>query len=106
MNHSLDDEGTSYTKRIIDALRLDPVLLLLLGLLSVFGMMLLYSASGSNVDLMLRQIARLAMALVLLTVVANIPLRGLKKISIWIYLMGLLLLLAVMFFGEVGISPM
>jgi rod shape determining protein RodA len=102
MNHLFDDAAISYTRRILDALRIDPVLLLLLGLLSVFGMMLLYSASGANVDLILRQVLRLSIALVLLVVVANIPLRALKKISTWVYLAGLLLLLAVMFFGEVG----
>ncbi len=102
MNQFLDDDNISYTKRLLDALRLDPVLLLLLSLLSIFGMMLLYSASGSNVDLMMRQVTRLALALVLLIVIANMPLRVLKKISPWIYLLGLLLLLGVMFFGEVG----
>ena len=102
MNQSFDDDNISFSKRLLDALRLDPALLLLLGLLSIFGMMLLYSAGGSNVDLMVRQITRLAMALVLLIVVANMPLRALKKISLWIYLLGLLLLLAVMYFGEVG----
>jgi rod shape determining protein RodA len=102
MNQTIDVETNSYTRRILDALRVDPVLLLLLALLSLFGMMLLYSASGSNVDLILRQIIRLSMALVLMVVVANMPLRGLQKISTWLYLAGLMLLLAVMFYGEVG----
>ena len=102
MNQAFDYESTSYTKRILDALRVDPVLILLLGLLSVFGVMLLYSASGSDISLMLRQITRLAMALLLLVTVANIPTRILKKVAIWLYLAGILLLLAVMFYGEVG----
>ena len=102
MNQVLAYENISYTKRILDALRIDPVLLLLLGLLSVFGVMVLYSASGSDIDLMMRQITRLAMAFLLLVTVANTPLRILKKISAWLYLAGILLLLAVMFYGEVG----
>ena len=102
MNQIIDVDNISYSRRILDALRIDPVLLLLLSLLSLFGMMLLYSAGGSNVDLILRQIIRLSMALVLMVVVANMPLRGLQKISVWLYLAGLMLLLAVMFYGEVG----
>ena len=102
MNQVLGYENVSYTKRILDALRIDPVLLLLLGLLSVFGVMVLYSASGSDTDLMLRQVTRLAMAFLLMVSIANIPIRILKNISIWLYLAGILLLLAVMFFGEVG----
>ena len=66
MNQAFDYETTSYTKRILDALRVDPVLILLLGLLSVFGVMLLYSASGSDTDLMMRQITRLATAFLFL----------------------------------------
>jgi len=102
VNQAFAYENVSYAKRILDALRIDPVLLLLLGLLSVFGVMVLYSASGSDIDLMMRQITRLAMAFLLLVTIANIPLRILKKIAAWLYLVGILLLLAVMFYGEVG----
>ncbi len=102
MNQFFDSDNISYSRRILDALKIDPVLMLMLGLLSVFGMMLLYSASGSNVDLMLRQITRLTMALVLLIAAANISTRVLKNISIWLYLGGVLMLVAVMFYGEVG----
>ncbi|MCH7880740.1 MAG: rod shape-determining protein RodA [Proteobacteria bacterium] len=102
MNQIFDTNSISYSRRILDALRVDPVLMLMLCILSIFGMMLLYSASGSNIDLMLRQLTRLTMALVLLVVVANIPPRVLKKISVWLYLGGLLLLVAVMFYGEIG----
>ncbi len=102
MNSQVDNEETSYGRRILDALSIDPVLLALLVILSAIGVVLLYSASGSNNDLMLRQAIRLLMAFVLLVVVANIPIRLLKKISIVAYLGGIVLLLAVMFFGEIG----
>ncbi|MCP4188307.1 MAG: rod shape-determining protein RodA [Gammaproteobacteria bacterium] len=92
----------SYSRRLLDALRIDPVLLALLFILSAIGVVLLYSASGANTDLMIRQAVRLVVAFVLLVVVANIPLRLIRKISIVMYLLGIVLLLAVMFFGEVG----
>ncbi|MDH5355934.1 MAG: rod shape-determining protein RodA [Gammaproteobacteria bacterium] len=102
MNQDIDRDQISLTRRLLDALRLDPVLLALLFILSAIGVVLLYSASGSNVDLMTRQAIRLAMAFTLLVVVANIPLRLIKKASFLLYLLGIMLLLAVMFFGEVG----
>ena len=62
----------------------------------------MYSAGGADTALMMRQAVRLALGFFLLIVVANIPLRLLKKISIVAYLAGVALLLAVMFFGEIG----
>ena len=102
MNSEVDSEQISYGRRLLDALRIDPVMLALLVILSAIGVVLLYSAGGANQDLMVRQAVRLLIAFILLIVVANIPLRLLKKISIAAYLAGVALLLAVMFFGEVG----
>ncbi len=102
MNHSFDTDSVSITRRVLDALRLDPVLLTLLILLSLFGGMVLYSASGSDDTLVIRQGTRLAAGLLLLVGVANMPTRLLQKMSIWIYLLGVIMLVAVMFFGEVG----
>jgi rod shape determining protein RodA len=98
----VDNEQVSYGRRLLEALRIDPVMLSLLVILSAIGVVLLYSASGANHDLMIRQGVRLLLGVMLLIVVANIPLRLLKKISVAAYLSGVALLLAVMFFGEVG----
>lgn len=102
MNQLLDTDSTSFTRRIMDALRIDPVLLLLLIILALFGAMLLYSASGLDFGIVVRQGTRLVIAMILLIAVANIPLRMIRKMSVWLYLGGVALLLAVMFFGEVG----
>ena len=102
MNQSLDSDSTSITRRILDALRLDPVLLSLLVILAIFGCMVLFSATGSDNAAVIRQMTRILVALMLLVAVANIPLRMLRKISVWLYLGGVGLLVAVMFFGEVG----
>jgi rod shape determining protein RodA len=102
MNQSFDPDSISILRRIMDALRLDPVLLLMLVLLSLFGCMVLYSASGSDNSLVVRQITRLVVALFLLIAIANLPMRLLKKMSIWLYLSGVAMLIAVMYFGEVG----
>jgi rod shape determining protein RodA len=102
MNSPIENDAPSYTRRILDALKLDPVLLFFLTLLSGFGILLLYSASGSDHALMVKQVARLSIATLLMIVIANVPLRVLKKLSVWVYLLGVILLLAVMFFGEIG----
>ena len=102
MNQALDSDSLSYSRRVLDALRLDPVLLALLVILSGFGCMILYSATGGDMTSVTRQVTRIMVALLLMIAVANLPLRMIRKFSIWLYLGGVALLLAVMFFGEVG----
>ena len=102
MNRMIEADQVSISRRVLDAFRLDPVLMLLLFILSGFGFLILFSASGSNVDLMVRQLTRLGLALLLMVIIANVSLRVLKKLSIWFYLGGVLMLVAVMVFGEVG----
>jgi len=102
MNQSLDYESVSYSRRIMEALRLDPVLLSLLLILASFGSLVLYSASGADLDVVVRQMTRIVFAMLLLVAIANIPLRMIRKFSIWLYIAGVAMLIAVMFFGEVG----
>ena len=102
MSQALDSASISYSRRAMDALRLDPVLLSLLIVLALFGSMVLYSASGADHAIVIRQSTRIVFALMLMIAVANIPLRMIRKISIWLYLAGVAMLVAVMFYGEVG----
>ena len=102
MNQSLDSDTLSYSRRIMDALRLDPVLLALLLVLATFGCLVLYSATGADSASVLRQVTRIVVALLLLVAVANVPLRVIRKFSIWLYLGGVAMLIAVMYFGEIG----
>jgi len=102
MNRALDSDSLTYSRRIMDALRLDPVLLSLLLMLASFGSLVLYSASGADFDVVWRQMTRIVVAMLLLVAIANIPLRVIRKFSIWLYIAGVAMLIAVMFFGEVG----
>ncbi len=102
MNQIIDNDSVTLSRRVMDALRLDPVLLSLLMILSVFGCMVLYSATGSDNAAVLRQLTRIVIAILLLIAVANVPVRMLRKMSLWLYLGGVALLVAVIFFGEVG----
>ncbi len=102
MDRYTEQDQPSISRRVLDAFRLDPVLMLLLFILSNFGLVVLFSASGSDIDLMIRQVTRLALAVVLMIAIANISMRVLRKLSLWFYLGGVLMLIAVMVFGEVG----
>jgi rod shape determining protein RodA len=84
MKNMSDTGDYSRLRRLLDALNIDPVLLTLLVILSTFGIVLLYSGSGSNMDLIVRQLTRLSLGLFLFILVANVPLRILKGLSFWL----------------------
>jgi rod shape determining protein RodA len=77
---------------------------LLLGLvvLAVTSMFVLYSSSSQNVDLLWRQVARFALAFFLMFTLAQISPDLLKRWVPWVYIAGVLLLIAVVFFGTEG----
>ena len=77
---------------------------LLLGLLSlcIASLFIVYSASGQNMDMVVRQAIRIGAALATLFVVAQLPPRFYERISPLIYGLGVLLLIAVLLVGEVG----
>lgn len=87
------------TKR---ALHIDFPLLGSLLVLMGFGLIILYSASNENIAVMNRQIIRLAFALLVMLVFAFIPPHRYKLWSPWLYISGLLLLVAVMVLGKIG----
>ncbi|HIP52603.1 MAG TPA: rod shape-determining protein RodA [Chromatiales bacterium] len=83
-------------------LHLDLPLLTGLLLLCGYGLVVLYSASGQNMDQVERQALRLAFAFAGLFVAAQISPIHLRRWSPWLYLAGVLMLIAVLLFGEIG----
>jgi rod shape determining protein RodA len=81
-------------------LHLDAPLLLALMAVSGLGLMVLYSAGGEDMDLLGRQLIRLAIAFATMFAVAQIPPRLLLRITPWVFAIGILLLLAVLIGGE------
>ena len=81
---------------------LDAPLFGLLLLLIAFGLVILYSASNQNIDLLWRQGARLIAAIGIMLVFACVPPHKYKLITPWLYLIGLVLLVAVMLIGKIG----
>ncbi len=85
--------------RAVYLLRLDPVLLGLLLLLTAGGLLMLYSASGQNLAMVTRQATYLAVGFVGMVIIANIPPRIFQRWSVWVYLIGVGLLVAVLVSG-------
>ncbi len=67
-----------------------------------FGLIVLYSASGENLAQVQRQAIRIVLALVIMLAVAQIAPTTLRRWSPWLYTLGVLMLIAVLAFGEVG----
>jgi len=78
---------------------LDPSLAIILLCLVVVGNVTFLSASSGTVVSWVEQSRNLLTALLIMWVTSRIPIKWLEKISVWIYLAGLALLIAVAIFG-------
>ena len=81
-------------------LHLDAPLLITLVFVSTLGLMVLYSASGGDVSLIERQLIRLSLAFTGMVIVAQFHPRLLLRLTPWLFVSGVLLLLAVLLGGE------
>lgn len=71
-------------------------------LLAAVGLVVLYSASGQSMDVLLRQGMRLLLGFGLMFLVAQIAPHHLERWTPWIYTGGLVLLVAVLLGGDIG----
>jgi len=92
----------SFSVRLIQALHLDHFLLLGIGLLMLLGLGVLYSAGDQSMELLNRQLTRMALALVVMLIVAQIPSSTLRFWSPWMYITGVVLLVLVLVMGDMG----
>mgnify|MGYP001161111888 FL=1 len=88
-----------HKRTIWQKVHLDIPLLLALLCMMVGSLAIVYSASGQNMDMMLRHMVRMGGALIALLIFAQIPPITLKRLVIPLYLVGLCMLVAVFFFG-------
>jgi len=89
-------------KSLAKRLHIDVPLLFGLLVLCGIGLVVLYSAGGQDLQVVFRQAIRMGIALVLMFCVAQFSPIQLERWSLWIYLAGVSLLVAVLFFGDVG----
>ena len=79
---------------------IDSVLMVFISSALVVGLFTLYSASGRNIILVLNQLFYIGLGFILLWVTAKIHPKYFQKLALPIYIVGLLLLFGVMFFGQ------
>ncbi|WJG07824.1 rod shape-determining protein RodA [Aliiglaciecola sp. LCG003] len=89
-------------KSILATLHIDGALLLGLLVLMAVGIFTIYSAGGQDLDLIQRQVTRLCVAMVVMFALAQVPVLAYQRISIYFYIVGVLMLVAVLFFGVSG----
>jgi rod shape determining protein RodA len=90
------------TARVLSTLRVDGPLVLALAAIALIGLLVLYSASGGNWAVVLRDLARLLFGSVLMLILAQIRPSLLRRASPLMYGAGILLLLIVELAGDVG----
>jgi rod shape determining protein RodA len=105
----IDDTGYARTRRtlsstakLLSALNLDGPLLVGLGLLALYGLAILYSASGQSVDTIVRTLVRIALGTAAMLALTHASPNFLRRLSPWIYVLGVLLLLVVELTGVIG----
>jgi rod shape determining protein RodA len=83
-------------------LHIDAPLLFALVAVSALGLIVLYSAGGGDIELVERQLVRLGIAYTCMLVVAQFPPRLLQRLTPWLFVTGILFLVAVLVGGEVS----
>ncbi|HWK74287.1 MAG TPA: rod shape-determining protein RodA [Povalibacter sp.] len=105
---ALDTSRTQRTltgsARVLLALHLDGPLFVALCLVAGVGITVVFSASGRSVEMLEAQVMRFLLAVVTMIMLAQIPPRLIRAATPWVYLLGLLLLLVVMFTGDVAMG--
>jgi rod shape determining protein RodA len=90
--------------RVLLALRVDGPLLVGLGLTAAYGLVVLYSASGESLGMLLRTVVRLVLGAAAMLALARVSPNYLRRISPWLYFIGVVLLLAVAVVGRVHLG--
>lgn len=96
------DPATGRNRAFFEKLHIDLPLLLGLLVLMLFGLVVMYSASGQSLAMMDRQAMRMGMALLIMVGLAQISPRNYERLAPLLFFVGALLLLGVLFFGEIS----
>lgn len=80
-------------------IHIDPILLLLLLVLTCFGLVVLYSASGQSEAMVKRQFVFFSIAYIAMFVVAQLDMQMVRRWSPWLYVFGIILLILVFYIG-------
>jgi len=89
-------------QRLLADLHLDGPLLVGIALVAGLGLFVLYSAGGQESGLLVGQSLRIGVAAFGMLIIAQIPPKFLRLWTPWIFTLGILLLVLVLFVGEIG----
>lgn len=92
------------TARVLAALQMDGTLLSALGVLALISLVVLYSASGRSFAVVGSQALKFLLGVVVMLSVAQLRRRVIRNSAPWLYGVGLILLIVVMFKGTVALG--
>jgi rod shape determining protein RodA len=92
------------TARMLFALKLDGALVIGLALVAAYGLVVLYSASGQSLGTVVRASAHIGMGVVAMLLLAQVSPNFLRRMSPWLYLIGIVLLVIVDGIGHIGMG--
>ncbi len=95
-------EAPSVLGTFLRRLHIDIPLFIGLLLTALLSMVILYSAGGQNIDILMRQMGRVGLAFFLMTVLAHIHPYQFKRYSTVLFGFGIILLIAVLIIGQIG----
>ena len=90
--------------RVLSALKIDGPLVTGLALIAVYGLIVLYSASGQSVPTIIRTVVRLFLGAIAMLVLARVNPNFLRRTTPWLYVIGVFLLIVVAAFGHIGLG--
>ncbi|MDG3087411.1 rod shape-determining protein RodA [Vibrio hannami] len=94
------DPSTGKSRILFERLHIDLPLLIGIILIMIFGLLVMYSASGQSMAMMDRQALRMLLSLGVMVVLAQISPRTYEALAPILFVAGVALLFGVLFFGE------
>ena len=90
--------------RLLFELNVDGPLVVGLSLISVYGLIVLYSASGQSLGTIGRTAWRLVLGAAAMLILARVSPNFLRRTTPWLYVIGVFLLVVVAAFGHIGLG--
>lgn len=90
----------SYKFNCLIRLNIDKIMLLIIFILTGYSIIVLWSATGQNVELMKNKLLQIFFGFLVMIIMTKIPPKIYEHYSLYLYILSLILLISVNFFGE------
>jgi rod shape determining protein RodA len=101
-NPIAQSSGQGLGSFILRRTHMDPPLLTGIFIVLLLGAVVLYSASGTDLDVLIRQLTRVGLAMIAMVLIAQIDVAWMRRVAPWIYVVSLSMLAMVLMGGETG----